>query len=424
MAQYTRATLMRTGDAEVNETNVAHDVHDANVVLAKPDHVSLIEDNFSIDLGDGIYDAEEEAALAANLRNLAKERKETLRSKPATLKRAAREDAYEQSPEPSAKRVRVGNDMLAVERATETNRPEKYSGQSQKHLDEFLRQVNATFRTEPAIYASNADKCIYAGECLAERPQIAWAAMETRIRADPSRPYSWKAFVEMLQDDLRPKAKCEVSLYAKIAATHQRKDQSVGNFFSYLSWLERQLEHEVPDWVGRMWILTKAHPYLIEALKLRGSLGNTRLELEEALRSIEGVVPRPTGITVKENSTVARGDSAPSAVKRTTLTQPRSNAQRFYIARRKPAQAATLSRIDDTSHSIKCFNCNKMGHISKDCKTPRKTRGSDQSFHLPSTDPANSLQENPPTEPLSRDNLVPLLAMILCVHLSSRGQSF
>ncbi|MCJ1471093.1 hypothetical protein MMC07_009741, partial [Pseudocyphellaria aurata] len=46
--------------------------------------------------------------------------------------RAALDNLRKESREPVAKRVRVGNNMLAVKRATDSRHPEKYSGQSQE----------------------------------------------------------------------------------------------------------------------------------------------------------------------------------------------------------------------------------------------------------------------------------------------------
>ncbi|MCJ1467385.1 hypothetical protein MMC07_006009 [Pseudocyphellaria aurata] len=409
-------SAMSKGDAEVDET-IVHP--------ASPGHVSLRDDEMSIDAGNGGVDAAprslairrhrsrndlveqesfvmheedaKEAALVACLRRLQEEqRKMHLQSGPTGLKRASLNDFREDSGEPAAKRQRVGNDTLALERARDSETPETYSGQSQEHLDRFLRQVDITFRKKPAIYPSDGHKCVYAGGCLAGRPRMEWDAMAAQICADLSRPWSWKAFVTMLQDGLQPKAKREVSLYMRIAATHQLENQSLGGFFAYLALLERQLEHEVPDWLARMWIFSKVHPHLVEALKRRDRLGNTRWELEEALKSIEGDEPAPTGMTVTETETVDRGDSA---VKKTSITKSKSNPRRFRgkgVARSKgkssrhlPAQDATSSRNND-SCAIQCYNCNKMGHISRDCKAPRTTiarTGSDQSidssFHVP-----------------------------------------
>lgn len=96
----------------------------------------------------------------------------------------------------------------------------------------------------------------------------------------------------------------------------------MGDFLSHVQSIEQQLEHEVPDWVGRMLVMTGVHPHLKETLMLQDRLGNTCLELEEALRSIEEVETAPAGITVKKSYNIARGDSS---VKKTTHKKKRSN---------------------------------------------------------------------------------------------------
>ena len=122
--------------------------------------------------------------------------------------------------------------------------------------------------------------------------------------------YSFEAFREMLQNGLLPKAQREGKLFARLKALSQRPSQSVGDFLAHFTTIERQLDHEMLDWVARYFIMTGVHPYLQETLRLRDRLGKTRLELEENLRSIEGVVPPPVGISVRETYWVSQGELA------------------------------------------------------------------------------------------------------------------
>ena len=67
-------------------------------------------------------------------------------------------------------RPRLDKDALAFKKAKETKCPNVYTGQSQKHLDKYFRQVKSTFWSKPTIYAFEEDKCMYAGEYLGETP--------------------------------------------------------------------------------------------------------------------------------------------------------------------------------------------------------------------------------------------------------------
>lgn len=51
-------------------------------------------------------------------------------------------------------------------------------------------------------------------------------------------------------------------------------------------------------WVARFLIVTSVYPYLKDTLHSNGRLGDTRAQLEENLRDIEGVAAPPQGVTV------------------------------------------------------------------------------------------------------------------------------
>ena len=55
------------------------------------------------------------------------------------------------------------NKQLALECAKRIHMPDLYKSKSQKHLDQFLIQVNDVFKAQPTIYASDEDKCRFAG---------------------------------------------------------------------------------------------------------------------------------------------------------------------------------------------------------------------------------------------------------------------
>lgn len=207
---------------------------------------------------------------------------------------------HEGSIRTGAKRKRPDKDQLATQ-ANDVIRPEIYSGQSQRHLDKFLRQLHTVFRTKPTIYASEEARCVYAGECLGDTPSEKWVAMDQSVKDDPTKSYNWHVFVDMLQQDILSKAQREFTLNQKLRELKQRNDQSVGEFLAYFNKLANQLPEKLPDSMGRFFIMTGVHRHLTDALVLRDRLGTTRSDLEEALRDIEGVEPAPPGITIKKS---------------------------------------------------------------------------------------------------------------------------
>lgn len=99
---------------------------------------------------------------------------------------------------PNAKRKRVDKDQIAIERAKETRRPDVYSGESQKALD---------------LYD--------------------WETLDKAIKADPTRSYSWKVFIGILQENLLPKEQCDIKLAFLFKGLKQKSNQSAAEFFAY-----------------------------------------------------------------------------------------------------------------------------------------------------------------------------------------------
>lgn len=102
----------------------------------------------------------------------------------------------------------------------------------------------------------------------------------------------------MLQEDILPLAKREATVYDKIGVAKQRKNQSVGEFFSHVDSLTRQMTTPPAENFSRFILITKVHRYLIAHLQSMDMLGETRVDLENNLRQIEGVIAMPAGISI------------------------------------------------------------------------------------------------------------------------------
>lgn len=61
--------------------------------------------------------------------------------------------------------------------------------------------------------------------------------------------------------------------YEELKTLRQRPNQSVGDFLALFGSIEHQLQNEMPDWIGKLFILTGVHPHLKDGLRLNGRLG-------------------------------------------------------------------------------------------------------------------------------------------------------
>ena len=59
-------------------------------------------------------------------------------------------------------------------------------------------QVNNVFKAQPTIYASDKNKCHFAGSLCDGTPCTNWRAMEKQISKDPNKVYKYDLFIEML----------------------------------------------------------------------------------------------------------------------------------------------------------------------------------------------------------------------------------
>lgn len=122
------------------------------------------------------YEGEEKrvADMKANLKTLRAQRANGFRTEPGSAS----------APMTAANAQRARAEALALERSRKTKEPDIYGGQSQWHLDEFVRQTETAFRVKPITYEGTEAKCLYAGDYLAERPRVLWNSMDADIKVD------------------------------------------------------------------------------------------------------------------------------------------------------------------------------------------------------------------------------------------------
>ena len=120
------------------------------------------------------------------------------------------------------------------------------------------------------------------------------------------------------------------------------------------------------------------HNYLWQALVRHNKVKTTRENLEEAVRSMELVESAPVGIQ-KAISVVSFSVPAATSTNQNTRWAPyppkakstsSKNIDMAPTIKTKSSPKRTNSATYWDYAKTKCYNCNQLGHLSKDCPAP------------------------------------------------------
>lgn len=174
----------------------------------------------------------------------------------------------------------------------------------------------------------------------------------------------------MFQQKLLPTHLRQVKVTMEIKELHQLPGQTVGELITLLDSLEKQRVTMPSDEVWREHLLGAVHAYLREDLISKDRLGTTRLELEENLQSIEGVIPAPSGISVRRSI-------GPSRTPTGTSNNPGRRSQPYNKLQGRTPTGGDSYRPQSSAtprqprEEITCFNCGGKGHRQAVCKKPK-----------------------------------------------------
>lgn len=160
----------------------------------------------------------------------------------------------------------------------------------------------------------------------------------------------------------------------------QRNSQTLSKFISHFKALKRDIKPQPIDAQRYQNFLYSMHNYFWQALICHDKVRTTREDLKKAAQSIESVEPASVGMQ-KATLVVAFFIS--------TVTSMNQNACRaLYLPKTKSispkdGDTAPMTRtksgpkrigatICQDYVKIKCYNCNQLGHLSKNYLVPRQ----------------------------------------------------
>lgn len=276
-------------------------------------------------------------------------------------------------------------------------KPNAYKGKSLREYSDFVAACKNEYMTFPDWFSVDKHRIQYAVKHLDRRPRIAWERQNIE-------DHTWDTFQEFLLDQICDKVNRQIRAVNDLELAKMRENQPISEFADYLNLLQSQIKGQTEQ--QRYNTLLAKIPREIQLTLLAradDSLPTTQTALIGAIERIQG-----KGITFEGAN---RGRNADAGAESSTTGRKRAGSpQEKNHPRKRPSWAqrdrAGQNRNPNTTpvqggpraggstapcrgcgrlgHSIgqcdqvRCFTCNKQGHISPNCPENLQGKGKAQ----------------------------------------------
>lgn len=238
--------------------------------------------------------------------------------------------------------------------------PKQYSGKDLGELQDYDTSWKLQFAAMPGMQDLNdADRINIAATSLTDIAASTWARNEEPVE-------TWAEFIALLRNIVQDPANRMMEALIKIRKKQQREGQTVRELYEELAQLRRDIpvlgEEQTRAWE----LLLALRPQIrIEVLRQLPRIENEEQVLRAAQRQAE--LDRQTAQYSKAPKKEGSGTPGKPSTPKVFGKRPATS---------KPAGQAGKSETRErpTPGSVVCYNCDKKGHISRDC--PEEKKGS------------------------------------------------